>query len=101
MSDEKYEVSGGKSRRSYLFLLIAVILSVVVVVAVVLAVGLGVGLTRSQENSDLPSDPDERAEALLTEYPVIDGSVQYNLLLLVFAGGGRGAHFPISLHPLQ
>ena len=85
MSDEKYEVSGGKSCRSYLFLLIAVILGVVVVVAVVLAVGLGVGLTRSQENSDLPSDlpsdPDERAEALLTEYPVIDGSVQYNLLL--------------------
>ena len=98
MSDEKYEVSGGKSRRSYLFLLIAVILGVVVVVAVVLAVGLGVGLTRSQENSDLPSDPDERAEALLTEYPVIDGSVQYNF---VFAGGGRGAHFSISLHPLQ
>ena len=42
-------------------------------VVVAVAVGLGVGLGRRTQKSNLPSDPYKRAEALLTEYPLIDG----------------------------
>ena len=40
---------------------------------VAVAVGLGVGLGRRARNSGLPSDPYKRADALLAEYPLIDG----------------------------
>ena len=71
----EHEESDKESHRSH-WLFLALLVSVVVVVAVMVAVGLGVGLTRSQRTSNLPSQPGKRAEALLAEYPVIDGSVQ-------------------------
>lgn len=65
-----------ESRRSHC-LFLAILVSVVAVVIVMIAVGLGVGLSRSQQAIDLPRDPVGRAEALLAEFPVIDGLVVY------------------------
>ena len=68
------EKSRRESRSSHLRFL-AVIFCAVVLVVVTLAIGLSVGLSRSQQSSKLPRDPVRRAEALLTEFPVIDGLV--------------------------
>lgn len=44
------------------------------VLTIIVAVVVGVSLqARSKPDDDLPSDPRERAEALLQLYPVIDG----------------------------
>lgn len=64
--------SRSESRRSHV-LFLAVLVGALVVVTVMVAIALGVGITRSQATVNLPRDPARRAEALLTEYPVIDG----------------------------
>ena len=61
--------------RNFAYLLIAVAISAVLVILVAL-LGVLLGVRRSREgNTLLPSDPNERAVALLTDYPVIDGYV--------------------------
>ena len=68
------ETNRRESRRSHC-LFLSILVSVVAVVVVMVVVGLSVGLSRSQKASDLPRDPVRRAEALLAEFPVIDGFV--------------------------
>lgn len=81
-----YSVSGvpvslRQYRRSDVYLLIAVLtgLAVVVVCVFALAVVMEVGLeteddmTRPLTNTGLPSEPQERARALLNDYPIVDG----------------------------
>ena len=61
--------------RNFAYLLIAVAISAVLVILVAL-LGVLLGVRRSREgNTLLPSDPNERAVVLLTDYPVIDGYV--------------------------
>lgn len=64
-----------ESRRSH-FVFLAILIGALAVVIVMVGVALGVGL-QPQPTVNLPRDPTRRAEALLTEYPVIDGSVHY------------------------
>lgn len=72
--EEAEESSRRESRRSHIQFL-AVLISAVVVLSVIVALGMGVGLTRSHQTTELPQDPFSRVEALLAEYPVIDGLV--------------------------
>ena len=65
-----------KIERSRRMALVFVIVGTVVVVTVVFAVVLGVAIgvaRRPGSTNVLPSDPHERAVAILTEYPLIDG----------------------------
>ena len=66
------EKSRWESRRSHR-LFFSVLIGVIAVIVVMVTVGLGVGVSRSRQASNLPRDPVSRAEALLAEYPVIDG----------------------------
>lgn len=81
-----YSVSGvpvslRQYRRSDVYLLIAVLtgLAVVVVCVFALVVVMEVGLeteddmTRPLTKTGLPSEPQERARALLNDYPIVDG----------------------------
>ena len=65
-------------RRQYshsAYLLVAIVVGVVIVLVVALAVGLGIGFRDEASGDDLPRDPQQRALALLSKYPVIDGYV--------------------------
>ena len=68
---ESRENGRRESRRSH-FVFLAILIAALAVVIVTVGVGLGVGL-HQQPTVNLPRDPTRRAEALLTEYPVIDG----------------------------
>lgn len=68
-----------ESRRSH-FVFLAILIAALAVVIVTVGVALGVGL-QPQPTVNLPRDPTKRAEALLTEYPVIDGSVYFLIYL--------------------
>lgn len=70
------EDSRRESRRSH-FVFFAVLIAALAAVIVAAGVALGVKL---QPTTNLPRDPTRRAEALLAEYPVIDGSVHYKCL---------------------
>ena len=65
-----------KQSRRYCIVAVGVCVLVVFLLAVVLGVALGTAAYLNR----LPSDPHERAEALLTQYPLIDGLVSYQLL---------------------
>lgn len=65
------ESSSEQKRSNYVFL--AIVVGVLVVLALAVVIGLVVGLQTKSTKNYLPSDPAERAVALLTEYPLIDG----------------------------
>jgi len=58
-----------KQSRRYCATSVAVCALVVLMLGVVLGVALGTAAYRSR----LPEDPNERAVALLTQYPIVDG----------------------------
>lgn len=77
--------------RSPWFIILVALLAIIIVI-VLLSIVVGVILysndvksssTTANNLSDLPSDPLERAKALLQSYPVIDGWVDYTLTHLI------------------
>lgn len=65
-----------KRARRCCFVSVAVAVCLVTLfVVVVVSVSVAVGVTGATEAVQLPSDPHERAVALLERYPVIDGLV--------------------------
>jgi len=80
-SASRVPVSLRQYRRSDVYLLIAVLtgLATVVVCVFALAVVMEVGLeteddiTRPLTKTGLPNEPQERARALLNDYPIVDG----------------------------
>ena len=52
---------------------VGILAAILAVLLIAVMIGLGVGLGPPSTTEDLPTDPHERALALLTKFPLVDG----------------------------
>ena len=61
-------------RKAMLYLIVAnVAILTLVICIIVLVLGVSIGVHKSRSANVLPSDPYERADTLLADFPLIDG----------------------------
>lgn len=79
---QKKRFASRKLTNRGLIIIIVAIVCLLVAAGTAAALGLGIGLQKSRS---LPTDPYQRAQALLSESPVADGSIFFFLIM-------RGVH---------
>ena len=79
---QKKRFASRKLTNRGLIIIVVAIVCLLVAAGTAAALGLGIGLQKSRS---LPTDPYQRAQALLSESPVADGSIFFFLIM-------RGVH---------
>ena len=67
------EITKRRRRNKAILYLIVASVAILALAILVLVLGVSIGVHRARKADTLPSDPYERADALLADFPLIDG----------------------------